>query len=222
MGDYFVPNLALSENVKDFRIGKYGRLRLKYLKENKKAEYIILNMNGELKKHLMEVDKLAKERVEFLIKQQAERQNVDEKLKENDQLKWVGMMNNIKDSAEEIVINELIFDEKVGGTMEKNELFDIDSVDLYECINGIKFKLQSRNFEYKKLQNQVENMKERVPKIRDILEDEEPSELTIEESSMLIKVVNLYREILRIEEYEIFFLGGGQAYKYFRKMEIIE
>lgn len=112
--DYFVPNLVLSENVKDFRIGKYGRLRLKYLKENKKAEYIILNMNGELKKHLMEVDKLAKERVEFLIKQQAKRQNVDEKMKENDQLKWVGMMNNIKNSAEEIVINELIFDEKVG------------------------------------------------------------------------------------------------------------
>ena len=71
-------------------------------------------MNGELKKHLMEVDKLAKERIEFLIKQQAKRQNVDEKLKENDQLKWVGMMNNIKNSAEEIVINELIFDEKVG------------------------------------------------------------------------------------------------------------
>lgn len=114
IGDYFVPNLALSENVKDFRIGKYGRLRLKYLKENKKAEYIILNMNGELKKHLMEVDKLAKERVEFLIKQQAKRQNVDEKLKENDQLKWVGMMNSIKNSAEEIAINELIFDEKVG------------------------------------------------------------------------------------------------------------
>ena len=114
VGDYFVPNLALSENVKDFRIGKYGRLRLKYLKENRKAEYIILSMNGELKKHLMDIDKLAKERVEFLIKQQAERQNVDEKLKENDQLKWVGMMNNIKNFAEEIVINELIFDEKVG------------------------------------------------------------------------------------------------------------
>lgn len=114
IGDYFVPNLVLSENVKDFRIGKYGRLRLKHLKENRKAEYIILNMNGKLKKHLMEIDKLAKERVEFLIKQQAERQNVDEKLKENDQLKWVGMMNNIKNSAEEIVINELIFDEKVG------------------------------------------------------------------------------------------------------------
>ena len=114
IGDYFVPNLVLSENVKDFRIGKYGRLRLKHLKENRKAEYIILNMNGKLKKHLMEIDKLAKERVEFLIKQQAERQNVDEKLKEKDQLKWVGMMNNIKNSAEEIVINELIFEEKVG------------------------------------------------------------------------------------------------------------
>ena len=106
--------------------------------------------------------------------------------------------------------------------MEKNDLFDMDSVDLYECINTMKFELQSKNFEYKKLQNQVENMKERFPKIRDIFEDEEPSELTIEESSMLIKIVNLYREILRIEEYEIFFLGGRQAYKYFRKMEIIE
>lgn len=106
--------------------------------------------------------------------------------------------------------------------MEKNNLFDMDSVDLYECINCMKFELQSRNFEYKKLQNQIENMKEKFPKIRDILEDEEPSELTIEESSVLIKIVNLYRKILRIEQYEIFFLGGGQAYKYFRKMEIIE
>lgn len=114
VGDYFAPNLVFSESIKDFQIGKYGRLRLKYLKENKKAEYIILNMNGELKKHLMKVDKLVKERVEFLIKQQAKRQNVDQKLKENDQLKWVGMMNNIKNSAEEIVMNELIFDEKVG------------------------------------------------------------------------------------------------------------
>lgn len=106
--------------------------------------------------------------------------------------------------------------------MEKNDLFDMDSLDIYECINGMKFRLQSKNFEYKKLQNQMENIKERFPKIRDILEDEEPSELTIEESSMLIKIARLYYEILRIEEYEIFFLGGGQAYKYFRKMEVIE
>lgn len=108
------------------------------------------------------------------------------------------------------------------GTIFENDLFDMDSVDLYECINGMKFELQSRNFKYKKLQNQVENMKEKFPKIRDILEDEEPSELTIEESSMLIKIINIYRETLRTEEYEIFFLGGREAYKYFRKMEIIE
>ena len=108
-GDYYLPNLVAPENVKNFEIGKYGKLRLRYLKEHKKAEYTILLLDNELQKHLMEVDKIATERFELLMKQFAEKENITEELKEKDQLKWVGLMNNIKHSAEEIILKELIY-----------------------------------------------------------------------------------------------------------------
>jgi len=109
VGDYYLPNLVAPENMKNFKIGKYGKLRLRYLKEHKKAEYTILLMDNELQKHLMEVDKIANERFELLMKQYAEKENVTEELKSKDQLKWVGLMNNIKHSAEEIILKELIY-----------------------------------------------------------------------------------------------------------------
>ena len=84
-------------------------MRLKFLKENKKAEYIILFMNNKLQEHLLEVDIVANNRFELLMKQLAERENITEELKASDQLKWVGLMNNIKHSAEEIILNELIY-----------------------------------------------------------------------------------------------------------------
>lgn len=106
VGDYYLPNLVAPENIKNFEIGK---LRLRYLKEHKKAEYTILLMDNELQKHLMEVDKIATERFELLMKQFAEKENITEELKVKDQLKWVGLMNNIKHSAEEIILKELIY-----------------------------------------------------------------------------------------------------------------
>ena len=109
VGDYYLPNLVAPENMKNFKIGKYGKLRLRYLKEYKQAEYTILLMDNELQKHLMEVDKIATERFELLIKQYAEKENITEELKAKDQLKWVGLMNNIKHSAEEIILKELIY-----------------------------------------------------------------------------------------------------------------
>lgn len=109
VGDYYLPNLVAPENMKNFKIGKYGKLRLRYLKEHKKAEYTILLMDNELQKHLMEVDKIANERFELLMKQYAEKENVTEELKAKDHLKWVGLMNNIKHSAEEIILKELIY-----------------------------------------------------------------------------------------------------------------
>ena len=108
-GDYYLPNLFLDSNFNYFKIGKYGRMRLKFLKENKKAEYIILFMNNKLQEHLLEVDIVANNRFELLMKQLAERENITEELKASDQLKWVGLMNNIKHSAEEIILNELIY-----------------------------------------------------------------------------------------------------------------
>ena len=109
VGDYYLPNLVVPENMKNFKIGKYGKLRLRYLKEHKKAEYTILLMDNELQKHLMEIDKIANERFDLLMKQFAQKENITEELKGKDQLKWVGLMNNIKHSAEEIILKELIY-----------------------------------------------------------------------------------------------------------------
>lgn len=108
-GDYYFPNLLTPENLKNFEIGRFGRMRLKFLKEQKKSEYIILVMNNKLKEHLLEIDKIATDRFEFLMKQSAKKENIIEELKANDQLKWVGLMNNIKNSVDEIILKELIY-----------------------------------------------------------------------------------------------------------------
>ena len=88
-GDYFVPNIVAPENIKNFRLGKYGRLRLNYLKNNKKAEYMILQMENKLQKHLMDVDVTATKRVSAIVKELAKKENVTEELKVNNQLEWV-------------------------------------------------------------------------------------------------------------------------------------
>lgn len=105
--DYNLPNLVLKNPLSSF--GKYGLLRLKFLKQNKKALYQQLLVKDELTNHLIEVDKNANERVENIIKSLAEKENVNEDLKGTNQLKWVGLMNNFKSQAEEIILNELIY-----------------------------------------------------------------------------------------------------------------
>ena len=109
VGDYYLPNLVAPENIKNFKIGKYGKLRLNYLKENKRAEYIIFLMDNKLQKHLMDIDTTANERFNLLMKQFAEQENITEELKDNNQMEWVCRMNNIKNRAEEIIFNELIY-----------------------------------------------------------------------------------------------------------------
>ncbi len=110
-GDYFILDLYLEkeEYEKDYNIGKYGHLRLEYLKSQKKAEYIIMFMNKTLRKHIVETDKQAKERFEVLMKQMLETSPIDENLKNIDPLKWTGLMNNYKHCAEEITFKELIY-----------------------------------------------------------------------------------------------------------------
>ena len=88
-GDYFIPNIVAPDNIKNFRLGKYGRLRLNYLKTNKKAEYMILQMENKLQKYLMDVDITATKRVNAIVKVIAKKENVTEELKANNQLKWV-------------------------------------------------------------------------------------------------------------------------------------
>ena len=109
-GDYFIPDLYLEENYKnDYHIGKYGHLRLQYLKEHKKAEYSIMLLDGTLRKHIVDTDIQAKKRLEILMKQILEKNPIDESLKDTDPLKWTGFMNNYKHCAENIIFKELIY-----------------------------------------------------------------------------------------------------------------
>ena len=108
VGDYYLPNLVLEAEEKVI-LNKYGLLRLNYLKEHKKADYIIMFMNKTLNKHLKEVQETAKARVDILIKKFAKQDNIDEELKAKNQLEWVQMMNNCKNRTEEIVFSEIIY-----------------------------------------------------------------------------------------------------------------
>ena len=106
-GDYYMPNLVLEKEK--IILNKYGKMRLKFLKENRKAEYTIMFVNGTLNKHLKEIQETAQDRIDLIIEQLKEQNNLREEIKNTDQLYWVSMMNNFKSTAEEIVLNELIY-----------------------------------------------------------------------------------------------------------------
>ena len=106
-GDYYLPDLAVNEGEPTY--GKYGMLRKQFLKVHRPARYQYLLMMGELTAHLNQVDQEAREQVEGMMKQMAEKQGVTEQLKMQDQMKWVGLMKNIKACAEEIVLKESIY-----------------------------------------------------------------------------------------------------------------
>ena len=106
-GDYYLPDLVLREE--DPTYGKYGMLRKQFLKEHRSARYQYLLLTGKLNEHLNQTDQEAREQVEMIMKQMAEKKGVTEELKVQDQMKWVGMMNNIRNQAEEIVMTELIY-----------------------------------------------------------------------------------------------------------------
>lgn len=109
-GDYLLPDLTVDEGVGDnYRIGKYGYLRLDWLQQNKKGLYTELMLEGKLPEHLVEIDKQANVRVKQIVEELAKSENVDENLKQNNQLEWVRLMNNFKNQAEEIVFDELIY-----------------------------------------------------------------------------------------------------------------
>lgn len=106
-GDYYMPNLVLEKEK--IILNKYGKMRLKFLKENKKAEYTIMFVNGTLNKHLKEIQETAEKRIDIIIEQLKQQNNLTEEMKNTNQLYWVSMMNNFKNTAEEIILNELIY-----------------------------------------------------------------------------------------------------------------
>lgn len=108
VGDYYMPNLVL-EKEERIILNKYGRMRLKFLKENKRAEYTIMFVNGTLNKHLKEIQETAEKRIDIIIEQLKQQNNLTEEMKNTDQLYLVSMMNNFKSTAEEIMLKELIY-----------------------------------------------------------------------------------------------------------------
>ena len=107
--DYNIPNLILSRNkYSDYKLGKYGKMRLNYLKEHKKAEYIILLMNNELEEHLYNIDIECKKQFNLLMKQYIEKENITEELKATNQMLWVQKKNCVKNSVEEIIFRDYL------------------------------------------------------------------------------------------------------------------
>ena len=107
-GDYYIPNLVLPKQKK-IHLNKYGRMRLNYLKEHKKSEYIIMFMENTLIDHLEKIQETATKKVNQIIEDLKAKSNLTEDMKNTDMLYWVGTMNSIKNQAEEIVLKEIIY-----------------------------------------------------------------------------------------------------------------
>ena len=107
-GDYQLPNL-LPPQEEPISLGKYARMRKRFLQEHRKITYTNLLTSGKLNSHLAEIEQTAQHRVEELVAQMAKAQGVTEELKARDQMKWVQMMNNLQNAAEETVLAELIY-----------------------------------------------------------------------------------------------------------------
>ena len=106
-GDYWIPNLSLSQQETQ-PLGKYGRLRKKYLQENRPVLWNSLILSEKLYPHLREIDETANSRLEQMMPGLMQSAGVTEALKASDPMKWVGLMNSLKAQAEEVILTELI------------------------------------------------------------------------------------------------------------------
>lgn len=106
IGDYYYPCLMMEEPP---TLSKYGRMREQYLREHRKAFYFTLLAIGKLNEHLIQIDTSACNMAEYLIKEMAKKQGVTEKLKAEDMMRWVQMMNNIRSCVDEIVLNDIVY-----------------------------------------------------------------------------------------------------------------
>ena len=110
-GDYLIPDLVLSQEEQQ-TIGKYGRMRGRYLKEHRPAIYSNLLLSGKLNQHLSEIDQVCMDRIELITQQMKVKEGVTEDLKASDQMAWIAHMNSIQSRAEEIVLHELVYTEE--------------------------------------------------------------------------------------------------------------
>ena len=107
VGDYLIPDLSLEQEEKP--LGKYGRMRKTHLKEQRPILWTQFLLNGTLYPHLQEIDEAANRRMAQMLPELMQRSGVTETLKAQEPMTWVGMMNNLKAQAEEVVLHELIF-----------------------------------------------------------------------------------------------------------------
>ena len=107
-GDYYIPDLKLPEQP-EAPIGKYGRMRQRYLKEHRPGLYSSLILSEKLYPHLLEIDRAARERMDVMLTRMMEAAGVTEELKSRDHMRWVGLMNTLKSQAEEVLFQELIY-----------------------------------------------------------------------------------------------------------------
>ena len=105
-GDYLIPDLTVPESPK---LGKYGMLRRTFLRKHRDGIYTGMLLNGTLNSHLEEVDRQAQKMLDDLTEQMKALNGVTEQLKAEDQMRWVQMMNSIRHSAEEVILNNLIY-----------------------------------------------------------------------------------------------------------------
>ena len=107
-GEQYYPMLEISEQT-NYEIGKYGHLHLDFIKKHRRGTYTTLLTEGRLNDRLHNIDEQAHEQIDLLITQMAERMGVTEDLKAANPMRWVQMMNNLKSSAEEIVLKEVVY-----------------------------------------------------------------------------------------------------------------
>ena len=112
VGDYYIPNIALPEENRP--IGRWGRMHRDYLEQHHPIRFNDLVLSGQLWTYLADLNEQAQNRLELIIKQMKAAEGVTERMKQHDQMAWVGAMNSIRNRAEEIVRHELIYDAKEG------------------------------------------------------------------------------------------------------------
>ena len=110
-GNYFIPNLTLSEEEEQRAVGVWGQRHLRYLKEHRRGLYLDVLTSGRLNSYLADIEEQAQERFERLVEQMKQAQGITEQLKVENVLEWIGRMNNIQVCAREIVDKEIIYQE---------------------------------------------------------------------------------------------------------------
>lgn len=107
-GDYYLPDLELPEKA-SAPLGRYGRMRKAYLKEHRPGLYEWLLLSGRLYEHLAEIDTCCAERMDQMVRRMADDEGITESLKAKDQMAWICRMNNVRQRAEEIVLEEIVY-----------------------------------------------------------------------------------------------------------------